>query len=96
MRLVKGRLQQRHQDRVNYTLVFGVFFACKNKKRGKQMNETKYYTIFSQRLMSKLVAQGFVLVNMRPDERGSGRNVFYFRNSPELRQAVEEYSSSVY
>lgn len=54
------------------------------------MNETKYYTIFSQRLMSKLVAQGFVLVNMRPDERGSGRNVFYFRNSPELRQAVEE------
>lgn len=57
------------------------------------MSETKYYTIFSQKLMSKLVAQGFVLVNMRPDERGSGRNVFYFRNSPELRQAVEEYKN---
>ena len=42
------------------------------------MNETKYYTIFSQRLMSNLVAQGFVLISMRPDEKGSGRNVFYF------------------
>ena len=55
------------------------------------MKETKYYTIFSQKLMSELVAKGFVLVNMRQDEKGSGRNVFYFRNCPELRQAVEEY-----
>lgn len=55
------------------------------------MNETKYYSIFSQRLMAELVAKGFVLINMRPDEKGSGRNIFYFRNSPELRQAVESY-----
>ena len=57
------------------------------------MSETKYYTIFSQRLMAELVAKGFVLINMRLDEKGSGRNVFYFRNSPELRQAIVRYKN---
>lgn len=57
------------------------------------MSETKYYTIFSQKLMAELVAKGFVLINMRPDEKGSGRNVFYFRNSSELRQAIARYKN---
>lgn len=71
------------------------FFILKiTEMRKNQMNETKYYTIFSQKLMSELVAKGFVLVNMRPDEKGSGRNVFYFRNTPELRQAVADYRNN--
>lgn len=53
----------------------------------------KYYSIFSQKLMSELVAKGYALSSMRKDENGSGRNVFYFRDTPELRAEVKEYQN---
>lgn len=41
--------------------------------------------------MATLVLKGFVLVEMRPDRKGNGRNVFFFKDSPEIREAVKEY-----
>jgi len=38
------------------------------------------------------MVKGFVLVGMeRNKESDSGRNVFFFKNSPELEKAINEY-----
>lgn len=48
-------------------------------------------TIFSQRLAGYLMYSGFVLGGTRPDENGSGRNLFFFKNSKELQEAMNNY-----
>jgi len=49
------------------------------------MKDGKNKTIFSQKLAAYLMDRGFVLLDMRRDVKGSGKNVFYFKNSEELR-----------
>lgn len=51
----------------------------------------KFVTIFSQRLAGYLMYNGFVLGQMRPDNNGSGRNIFFFKNSLEIRGKMNEY-----
>ena len=58
------------------------------------MNEKKMRTIFSQKLAGILMQKGFVLVEMRPNTNGNGKNVFYFNDSDELKLAMEEYKAS--
>ena len=53
--------------------------------------ERKMKTIFSQRLAGHLMTKGFVLVGMEQGRNNSGKNVFYFNDSDELRMAMEEY-----
>lgn len=53
----------------------------------------KNKTIFSQKLAAYLMMRGFVLLDMKRDSKGSGKNVFYFKNSEELQQAIFDYSS---
>lgn len=50
--------------------------------------ETKTVTIFRQRLVGYLLLRGFVLAGMRPDREGTGRNVFFFKDTPEIRKAM--------
>lgn len=59
------------------------------------MNEKKMKTIFSQRLAGYLMTRGFVLVGMERGNNNSGKNVFYFNDSAELRKAMEEHKVSV-
>lgn len=49
------------------------------------------YEIFNQKLAGYLMQRGFVLQGIRPNKDGSGRNVFLFRDTVELRQAVGDY-----
>lgn len=58
------------------------------------MNSTKMKTIFSQRLCGSLMMRGFVLVDMRPNTDGTGRNVFFFNDTPELNNAIAEYKAN--
>lgn len=57
------------------------------------MNERKMKTIFSMKLAGVLMQKGFVLVEMRPNTNGNGKNVFYFNDSPELERVVEEFKA---
>lgn len=57
------------------------------------MNEKKMRTIFSQKLAGILMQKGFVLVEMRPNTNGNGKNVFYFNDSHELDNVIAEYKS---
>lgn len=58
------------------------------------MNERKMRTIFSQRLAGYLMTKGFVLVGMEQCRNNSGKNVFYFNDSDELRSTMEDYKAS--
>lgn len=57
------------------------------------MNERKMKTIFSMKLAGILMQKGFVLVDMCPNTDKSGKNVFYFNDSPDLERIIEEYKS---
>lgn len=71
------------------------FYYAKNqtKKENKHMNERKLKTIFSMKLAGVLMQNGFVLVDMRPNTNGSGKNVFYFNDSPELEKMINQFKN---
>lgn len=37
--------------------------------------------------------RGFVLVDMQPDLKKTGRNVFFFKDTQQLKSAIDEYMS---
>jgi hypothetical protein len=47
--------------------------------------------IFSLRLARYLEDKGFMIVGTRPDLKDTGRDVFIFVNTPQLRQAIDTY-----
>lgn len=57
------------------------------------MNESKMITIFSQKLAGYLMMRSFVLVSMRPNKNNTGKNVFFFNDTPDLQMAIEEYKT---
>lgn len=63
-------------------------------RRNQMSKERKMKTIFSQRLAGHLMTKGFVLVGMEQGRDNSGKNVFYFNDSDELRLAMEVYRAS--
>ena len=63
------------------------------KWKDTKMENKKYKIIYNQSLAGFLMMRRFVLINMRPDNQGSGRNVFFFVDSPELQKAINEYKA---
>jgi hypothetical protein len=55
------------------------------------MKDMKMKTIFNQRMCGYLQMKGFILVDMRPNDNGSGKNVFYFKETPELLSSMQKY-----
>ncbi|WP_313184784.1 DUF5659 domain-containing protein [Lacrimispora sp.] len=55
--------------------------------------EKKSFIVYSQKMSGYLMQKGFVLVDMQPDLKKSGRNVFFFKDSPQLKSAIDEYMS---
>lgn len=54
-------------------------------------NKFKTYIVRSQRLAGYLMMHGFKLHALEEDKQGSGRNVFFFTNSKDLLERIEEY-----
>lgn len=52
----------------------------------------KECVIHYQRLAGYLMQRGFVLKDLRPNEKFPHLNVFIFRDSEELRKAMGEFS----
>lgn len=59
----------------------------------KELINKEIITVFSQRLAGYLMYNGFVVGGMRPDDDGSGRNVFFFRNSDSILGMIKKYRS---
>lgn len=55
----------------------------------------KDYIVLSQKLAGQLMANGFVLLKMKPSKKdGVNRNVFIFRESEELINFIHNYKSN--
>lgn len=50
--------------------------------------------IYSQRMAALLMLRGFVLQGMERNHDGTGKNVFFFKDSEDLRNAMSEISKS--
>lgn len=55
------------------------------------MKDVRIKAIFSMKLAGYLMQHGFVLIEMRENENKSGKNVFYFNDSPELEKILAQY-----
>ena len=49
--------------------------------------------IYNQKMAGYLMQRGFVLIDMQPDLKKTGRNVFFFKDTPQLKSAIDEYMS---
>lgn len=56
--------------------------------------KNKIITIFSQQLAGYLMLNKFVLIGMRQDINGSGRNLFFFNDSEEIQEKIRQYNNS--
>ena len=54
--------------------------------------ENHTFTVFSQYLAGKLMCQGFVLCGIGANANQDGKNVFFFKDSPELQAAIKKFS----
>jgi hypothetical protein len=55
--------------------------------------DKKSFIIYSQKLAGYLMQKGFVLIDMQPDMKKTGKNVFFFNDTPQLKSAMDEYMS---
>lgn len=53
----------------------------------------KPFVINSQRLAGYLMMRGFVLRGMGRNHRYPDRNVFFFKDTDDLKRAIEDYRS---
>ena len=52
--------------------------------------EKKELPVFSQRIAGSLMIRGFRLHGIARKRKYNEKNVFYFKDCPEVRQAIEE------
>lgn len=54
-------------------------------------NKKQCFPIYNQRLAGWLMTRGYVLMDMKPNQKYIGRNVFFFMKSAALQNSVDEY-----
>lgn len=58
------------------------------------IEKQKTIGIYSMKLAGIAMSRGFVLLSMERNTDGSGRNVFFFNDSPDLQKLIIEYKAS--
>ena len=58
------------------------------------VEKQKTIGIYSMKLAGIAMSSGFVLLSMERNNDGSGRNVFFFNDSPDLQKLITEYKAS--
>lgn len=53
------------------------------------------FPVYNMRLAGYLMNKGFILVNMLPNEKQLDKNVFYFKNTVQIQQAIQNYLNKV-
>lgn len=56
------------------------------------MTERDRYVVLSQKVAGHLMMRGFVLKGIGDNRKFPGRNVFFFNNSAQLREAIAEFN----
>lgn len=58
-----------------------------------KIKNSKTIPIYLQKLAGHLMCLGFVLIDISPNTKSPNKNVFFFRNSPEIQEKIEDYLS---
>ena len=61
--------------------------------RINRSDSMELYAIFSRRIVVELEKRGFKVVKIGPNRKKPGFKVYYFEETPELRQAAQELIS---
>jgi hypothetical protein len=59
-------------------------------------NKTEFnshFVVYSQKLAGILMYRGFVLLGLGKDKANETKNVFYFKDTPQIREVVSEFKS---
>jgi len=89
-------------DTYDCNIIIDVNYDVKNDKQTEEhlmistntnTNRDKYMIIFSMRLAGELMAQGFHMINMRPDIHDPNKKVYIFNNSSDLQNAIYRYKT---
>lgn len=56
----------------------------------ENINETKYYRVYTRKLAALLRAKGFELLGIDKDYKHPGYDNYLFEDSPELRKVIDE------
>lgn len=54
--------------------------------------ERKYYEVFTLKLANYLLHHGFNLIGAKDDKYDQNNKVYYFLDTPELRECLDKYS----
>lgn len=57
------------------------------------VNKMKLYPIFSRRIVIELEKKGFSVIKIAPNKNKPNLNVYYFEETPALRQAAQKLIS---
>lgn len=61
----------------------------------KTIHTKKTFTIFSQKLAGYLMMCGFVLLGLGKSELYPKKNVFFFTDSPQLQERIQEFNTTL-
>ncbi len=56
---------------------------------------SKTFPVYKQKLAGALMQAGFVLVAIAPNYKDPNRNVFYFRDTPEIKQTIKTFLNRI-
>ena len=60
-----------------------------------QKERKKDLPVFSQRVAANLMLMGFKMYNISKNTKFPEKNVFYFRDCPDVRQAIEQIKENL-
>jgi len=52
--------------------------------------------IYSQKMAGYLMLRGFILQDIKRNYDNSGRNIFYFKESDELKKSIKQFNENKY
>ncbi|WP_027398375.1 DUF5659 domain-containing protein [Anaerovorax odorimutans] len=64
-----------------------------NKEVGYSLNNknSRTFPVYKQKLAGYLMQEGFVLVDIAPNTKTPNRNVFYFRDTPQIKLSIQNF-----
>ena len=66
-----------------------------SRQKENNFKKSQCIPVYSNKLAGTLMSKGFVLMDMKPNTRQHGRNVFYFVDSDPLQKEIANYTATV-
>ncbi len=74
-----------------HNIVYSVKETDERKRTLAVYIKKKIFNVYNQRMAGYLMQRGFVLMDIQPDLKKTGRNVFLFNDTLQLRSAIDDY-----